>query len=446
MSDQRFNDENLAKLSEEYGNKKKDNNFSDIDGEAFKEFFDKKKSTDSKASFSSLSKKDPSADAALKNQANVSMGRNGRNKKTGLFSGFMYFIFIVSVSIILACICWVAASDVLALNKDEVTAAITLPADIFTKETRTIRLSDGTTETQSYNKADMGEVAKILKENGIIEYRPLFRFYSSISDANVKLDPGTYELSTIYDYRAIIKKMQFGSGAMLTSEITFPEGLTVEKTFKLLEENQVCTFDELMDCAANMDFGYSFLADIPYGDASRLEGYLFPDTYEFYQGTTAQAAIDTFLQIFNSKVTSEMREKAATMGYSLHEIINIASMIEKEAANDEERPIIAGIIYNRFKQDMPLQIDATIQYFLPEHSEYITIADTQIESPYNTYLNKGLPVGPIANPGSASINAALNPQSSSYIYYALDESSGTHKFFVSFNDFTAFTSTQSYGQ
>ena len=301
MSDQRFNDENLAKLSEEYGNKKKDNNFSDIDGEAFKEFFDKKKSTDSKASFSSLSKKDPSADAALKNQANVSMGRNGRNKKTGLFSGFMYFIFIVSVSIILACICWVAASDVLALNKDEVTAAITLPADIFTKETRTIRLSDGTTETQSYNKADMGEVAKILKENGIIEYRPLFRFYSSISDANVKLDPGTYELSTIYDYRAIIKKMQFGSGAMLTSEITFPEGLTVEKTFKLLEENQVCTFDELMDCAANMDFGYSFLADIPYGDASRLEGYLFPDTYEFYQGTTAQAAIDTFLQIFNSK-------------------------------------------------------------------------------------------------------------------------------------------------
>lgn len=444
MADQRFNDENLSKLTEEF-TKKKNNNFSGLDDESFREFFENK-DDDAPSKAGLIQQKQDSFRSASNNSSHAFASGKGQNKKTGLFSGFMYFIFIISVSIILACLCWMAASDILALNKEEISAEIALPSEIFTKETRTVKNSDGSTETKTYNKADMREVADILKDNGIIEYKSLFLIYSSVSDANIKLDPGTYELSTIYDYRAIVKKMQFGSGAMLTSEITFPEGLTVEEIFKLLEKNQICTYDELMEYAANMDFGYSVLSAIPYGKASRLEGYLFPDTYEFYQGTTAQAAIDTFLQIFNSKVTGEMIEQAATMGYSIHDIIKIASMIEKEAANDEERPIIAGVIYNRLKQDMPLQIDATIQYILPEHSEYITIADTQTESPYNTYLNKGLPIGPISNPGLASINAALNPETTSYIYYALDESTNTHKFFVNFNDFSAFTATQSYGQ
>lgn len=453
MADKKYNDENLSKLSEEL-NRNKKKSLSDADDDLFKEFFGQKSVNQeeiSRDAFTPISAQrsapQPTDDASdyTEDGAELPTG-NDKKKKTGLFSGFMYFVFIVSVSIILACVGWMAASDVLALNKEEITAEITLPNDIFTKETRTVEKADGTTGTETYYKASMGKVAQILKDNGIIEYKSLFLLYASVSDANVKLDPGTYELSTIYDYRAIVKKMQFGSGAMVTTEITFPEGLTLDEVFKLLEKNQVCTYDDLIECASTMDFGYSFLEDLPYGDASRLEGYLFPDTYEFYQGGTAQGAIDTFLQIFKAKVTTEMREKAQSMGYSLNQIITIASMIEKEAANDDERATIASVIYNRLKQNMPLQIDATIQYILPEHKETISIADTQIESPYNTYLNKGLPAGPIANPGLTSINAALNPSTTKYLYYALDEASGTHKFFTNYNEFEAFKATQSYGQ
>lgn len=452
MADNKFSDENLSKLSEEYSNntKKKLSNFNKNE---FGSFFGNKKNDESAAApktpiaskNSDYSLETDDLDETNDKQNNQPV-RKAPPRKTGVLSGFMYFVFIVSISIILACVGWIAACDVLALNKEVVTAEITLPSDIFTKETETVENEDGTTKDVNYNKADMGKVAKILKSAGIIEYKSLFLLYSSVSHANIKLDPGTYELSTIYDYRAIVKKMQFGSGAMTTCKVTFPEGLTMEEVFNLLEENKVCTADELMECAKTMDFGYSFLENIEYGNATRLEGYLFPDTYEFYQGTNAQQTIDTFLQIFNSKVDTEMRERATAIGYSLHDIITIASMIEKEAANNDERAIIASIIYNRLKQNMPLGIDATIQYILDERKEYLSDTDCEIESPYNTYLNTGLPAGPIANPGLESINAALNPESTNYLYYLLDEATGTHKFFTNYSDFEAFKATQSYGQ
>lgn len=453
MADKNYNDENLAKLTEEFSKNKKNSN-SNNENDLFKEFFGQKsdrQNSVTKDSFTPINAQNGSSVNSDEDFDHIEddekqPSSKAVRKKTGIFSGFMYFVFIVSVSIILACVGWMAASDVLALNKEVITAEISLPTDIFTKESRTVEKSDGSQGTETYYKANMGKVAQILKENGIIEYKSLFLLYASVSDANVKLDPGTYELSTIYDYRAIVKKMQFGSGAMVTTQVTFPEGTNLKDAFKLLQENKVCTYDELMECAASMDFGYSFLVDLPYGDASRLEGYLFPETYEFYQGATAQGAIDTFLQIFNAKVTAEMRDKAGAMGYSLHQIITIASMIEKEAANDEERANIASVIYNRLKQDMPLQIDATIQYILPEVKEKLSTEDTKIESPYNTYLNKGLPAGPISNPGLPSIKAALNPATTRYLYYALDEASNTHKFFTSYNEFEAFKATQSYGQ
>lgn len=452
MADNKFNDENLSKLSEEYSNntKKKLSNFN---RDEFDEFFgNKKKDKSAAASATPQSLKNPDysleSDDLDEDEGGLCHrpAHSAPPRKTGVLSGFMYFMFIVSISIILACVGWIAACDVLALNKEVVTAEVTLPHDIFTKETKTVENEDGTTKTVSYNKADMGEVAKILKKSGIIEYKSLFLLYSSVSHANTKLDPGNYELSTIYDYRAIVKKMQFGSGAMTTTEITFPEGLTLQEVFKLLEENKVCTVEELTECAKTMDFGYSFLENLEYGSAARLEGYLFPDTYQFFQGGSAQPVIDKFLHLFNSKVTTEMRERATSLGYSLHDIIKIASMIEEEAANDQERATIASVIYNRLNQGMPLQVDATVQYALEERKEHLTIEDTQIDSPYNTYLNTGLPAGPIANPGQASINAALNPSSTNYLYYALDEATGTHRFFTNSSEFEAFKATQSYGQ
>ncbi|MDR1131468.1 MAG: endolytic transglycosylase MltG [Oscillospiraceae bacterium] len=368
-----------------------------------------------------------------------------RDHKTGCLGGMMYFVFIVSVSVILACLGWMAASDVLALNKEPVTVDVTLPEEIFTGRQVEMKDEDGNvTGTKTVNVANIGKVASILKDAGIIEYKSLFVLYSGVSDADEKIDPGTYTLSTEYDYRAIVKKMQFGSDSQVRTMVTFPEGFTMKQIFERLEENKICKVEDLMNCAATVEFSYKFLEDIPLGDAARLEGFLFPDTYEFYQGMTPEAAIGTFLQIFHYKLTAEMWELAGAKGLSMRDVVNIASMIEKEAANDEERPVIAGIIYNRLNANMMLGIDATILYILPEHKEQLTSEDFAIDSPYNTRKYPGLPPTPIASPGIASIMAALKPAATNYYYYALDAAAGTHRFFTNKGEFDAFTATQSY--
>ena len=146
--------------------------------------------------------------------------RPRRDGKTGCLGGIMYALFVISVSVILACLGWMAASDVLALNKEPVTATITLPKDIFTYEE--VEGEDG--EMVTVSSADIDYVAQVLKDSGIIEYKSLFKLYSKISKADQKLDPGSYELSTEYDYRALVKKMQVGSASMLETRVTIPEG------------------------------------------------------------------------------------------------------------------------------------------------------------------------------------------------------------------------------
>jgi len=368
-----------------------------------------------------------------------------RDKKTGCLGGMMYFVFIVSVSVILACVGWMAASDVLALNKGDTTAEVTLPDTIFTQEQRDVTDETGAvTGTKTINVADIGEVATILKDAGIIQYKTLFVLYSGISDAKEKMDPGTYTLSTEFDYRAIVQKMRFGSDSQVRTMVTFPEGFTMKEIFTRLEENKICKYDDLMQCAANTEFNYKFLENIPLGDASRLEGFLYPDTYEFYEGETPEAPIDTFLQIFHYKLTAEMWTLAESKSISMRDAVNIASMIEKEAANDDERATIASVIYNRLKANMPLGIDATIQYALPEHKETLTEEDLKLDSPYNTRLYTGLPPTPIANPGFPSIMAALKPATTNYLYYALDTATSTHRFFTNASEFNAFVATQNY--
>ena len=368
-----------------------------------------------------------------------------RDKKTGCLGGLMYFVFIVSVSIILACVGWMAASDVLALNKEIKSVDVTLPESIFTEKKVDVTDADGNvTGTKTVNVADIGEVAKVLRDAGIIAYKPLFVLYSGISDAKEKMDPGTYTLSTEYDYRAIVKKMQFGSDSQVRTMVTFPEGYTMKQIFQKLEDNRICKFDDLINCAANTEFNYKFLEDIPLGDATRLEGFLFPDTYEFYEGETPEATIDTFLQIFHYKLTAEMWALAAAKGLTMRDIVNIASMIEKEAANNDERATISSVIFNRLNTSMALGIDATIQYALPEHKVELTQADLEIDSPYNTRKYIGLPPTPIANPGFASIMAALKPATTTYLYYALDTATVTHKFFKNASEFNAFVATQDY--
>ncbi len=370
--------------------------------------------------------------------------RQRRDGQTGCLGGIIYFAFVLSVSIILACVGWLAASDVLALNKDPVEATVTLEKNAFTEEQVLVDNEDGTSSQQTVRTVDLDYVAKSLKSAGIIRYKALFKFYCQFSHAATHIDPGTYELNTNYDYRALVKKMQVGSGAMVTTKVTIPEGYSMEQIFRKLEEENVCAYPDLMDAAANYQYNYSFLDEDAIGDARRLEGFLFPDTYEFYQGMQASSAINKFLVNFHNRLTQETIDLAQSRGLSLQQAVTVASMIEKEAANDEERAVIASVIYNRMQRDMPLQIDSTIMYVLDEHGDTLTTEETKIDSPYNTYQNTGLPPTPIANPGAKSITAAVKPADTNYLYYALDADAGVHKFFTDYNAFTAFVASQSY--
>ena len=369
--------------------------------------------------------------------------QKSREMRVGCLGGLMYCVFVVSISVILACLAWMAASDVLALNKVSIETEVTLGDDLFTAETVEYTDDEGNVKTKTVTYADIDAVAQILKDNGLIEYKPLFKFYCTISHASNKIASGTYALSTDYDYRALVKKMNQYSGAAVTVEVTFPEGFTMEQIFERLDENKVASVESLEAAAKDFAFNFSFLNPDEIGQANRLEGYLFPDTYEFFAYMEPSSAIAKFLDNFGRRVNDDMRAQAANMGRSLDEIMIIASLIEKEAANDAERGKVASVIYNRLNSDMPLQIDASIVYATGK--ERIDPEDLQIDSPYNTYTNKGLPAGPICNPGLASIKAALYPESTNYYFYALDTATGSHRFFNDYNSHAAFVATQNYG-
>ena len=372
--------------------------------------------------------------------------RQSHEYRSGCLGGIMYCVFIVCISVFLACVAWMAASDMLALNKPEFTATVSLPVSIFESQTIDTFDDDGKkTGTERVTKADIDYLSDALKEAGLIEYKWLFRAFCKVSHADTKVRPGEYELRSTYDYRALIQHMRPGAGSAVTVKVTFPEGYTMRQMFLLLEEKGVSNFDDLMEAAANYKFNYSFLDDAEEGEASRLEGFLFPDTYEFYVGMQASSAINKFLETFYFRITEDMIQQAQERNMDLRQVVTIASMIEKEAANDEERGMIASVIYNRLSVGMPLGIDATILYIHPDHEGAPTAEMLQEDSPYNTRDRVTLPPTPICNPGLESIMAALNPETSNNYYYALDTATGTHRFFSSSTEFDNFVATQSYG-
>ena len=371
--------------------------------------------------------------------------RQNHEYRSGCLGGIMYFVFILCVSVVLACVAWMAASDALALNKDNFSAVVSLPMSIFDSETvDTYDESGRKTGTERVTHADISYVADELKSAGLIEYKWLFELFCKISHADTKVDPGEYELESSFDYRALVKNMQSGSGATVTITVVIPEGFTMHQIFKRLEENKVCTYDELMDAAANYNYNYDFLEGIDQGDPTRLEGFLFPDTYEFYVGMQASSAINKLLENFHYRITDDMLIRMQNMGLDIRSVVNIASLIEREAANDNERGTIASVIYNRLAANMPLGIDASILYIHPDHEGSPTADMLAEDSPYNTRLYQGLPPTPIANPGLASIEAVLSPESTNYYYYALDTATGLHRFFTNSGEFDAFVATQNY--
>lgn len=343
-----------------------------------------------------------------------------RKKRSGLSGAAIYAIFVIGVSALLACIGWVAANDVLALNKPEKTATITIT-----------------------NDDSFGDVAEKLKDEGLIEYKFLFNLFATFTRSKDDVVAGTFTLNTDMDYRALLSGMSANSATRATVTVTIPEGYTVDQIFTLLEEKGVASVGDLQDMAANHDYAFSFLQDLELGDYHRLEGYLYPDTYEFTTPQNPLYVINKMLVRFDEQFTDAMRQEVADSGRTIHEIITIASMIEKET-DGNDRADIASVIYNRLNNPSGgtqgyLQIDATLAYI--NGGKVPTEADKSIDSPYNTYLYKGLPAGPISNPGLESIKAAMNPNSTSYYYYALGDD-GVHHFFKTLREQQNFIATQ----
>jgi UPF0755 protein len=218
-------------------------------------------------------------------------------------------------------------------------------------------------------------------------------------------------------------------------KFTVPEGLTTRQTMNILIEAGLVTEEEFWNEIENGQFDYRFLEGAPAG-RERLEGFLYPETYEIYKDEGAHAVIDKMVGQFDSLFTDEDYTRAEKLKRSVREIVTIASLIERETAVPDERAVISRVINNRIKEDMPLQIDASIQYLLDAPKEQLTEEDLQIESPYNLYLNKGLPPGPICNPRIDSVNAALHPGKNKYLYYVLDPAlNGMHRFSEGYDEF-----------
>ena len=279
---------------------------------------------------------------------------------------------------------------------------------------------------------------------------------------NDELKVGTHHLSSmIYDYHAIKTAMAPKATARDTVEVVIPEGYTCAQIFELLEKKGVCSVAELEEYAANGDLNeYWFLEGVERGHKYCLEGYLFPDTYQFYKGHDPELVLEKMLDNFDYRFTDIMKEKINTLneflakklaarGYSaafieerkftIREVVIVASMIERETANGSESYDISSVIYNRLTNpaNYPyLNIDATVLYGMggpkidPTTGESLplTTTDLQTDTPYNSYTRKGLIPGPISNPGRNSLNAALDPNETGYYYYVFDSSAGKHIF------------------
>lgn len=219
----------------------------------------------------------------------------------------------------------------------------------------------------------------------------------------------------------------------VTYRVTLPEGMRNTLVASRISEatEDSITVDEFEDAVLNGTYRYRFLKDTN----GNLEGFLFPDTYEVTSETAAGDFIDVMLQQYERMTSGLDWSRADELGLSEYEILIVASIIEREVKLDEERPLVASVIYNRLRQGMRLQLCSTVEYALGYNKEVLTTSDTRIDSPYNTYRIDGLPPGPISNPGIKAIEAALHPADTDYLFFVLTGRDGKHSFASSLDEF-----------
>ena len=362
----------------------------------------------------------------------VRKGRPKRRKGEFLFGIPQIAVTCVWLAIILVTgltlgrMLWVCAADVLAFGREDKMVTITV-----------------------YESDTIDDIIEKLHNADLIRYPGLFKLYADLAVDEGEIKPGIWDLNTMYDYHALVNMMSPSSSRTVVENVLIPEGFTCRQIFALLEENRVCTAKDLAEYAASGELKeYWFLENVARGDEYCLEGFLFPDTYDFYKNSNPRDVLEKLLDNFEFRFNEEMRAQIDTLNanvtggtFDIHKVVIVASMIEKETAKNEESPRIASVIYNRLFNwgNTPpfLNIDASIVYALGGKTD-LTAEDLRIDSPYNTYTNTGLTPGAISNPGLASLKAALNPETTNYYYYVLNPAEGVHKFSTTLDEHNAF--------
>jgi UPF0755 protein len=263
-------------------------------------------------------------------------------------------------------------------------------------------------------------LSELLHGQGLVRSAGKFRWLVRFKGAARQIKAGEYQLSTGVRPGELLNKII--RGEVRLHQITFPEGYTLNQMAELLEASTLVNAERFIAAATDPPFVRSL--GIP---ATSLEGYLFPDTYRFARGLPVETVLRSFVTMFNQHFGPVQEEQARKLGFTRHQVVILASVVEKETAAAEERALIAGVFFNRLRRRIRLQSDPTVIYGLRNFDGNLTRAHLQKDTPYNTYTRRGLPIGPICNPGAASIQAVLNPTSTPYLYFVAKKD-GTHHF------------------
>jgi UPF0755 protein len=264
------------------------------------------------------------------------------------------------------------------------------------------------------------DIADQLAREGVIANATTFRLYAKVRHADTSARAGAFRFEPHQSAASVLEQLQSG-GAQIARWVTIPEGFTAQQIAQRLQDDGF---------GSAQVFYSAFMHDSIVVGGTRtknLEGYLFPSTYLIPIDATPKSIEHILTAQFLRELPSGAEAKAKVRGLSVPQVVTLASLIEREAKADDERPLMSGVYYNRLRLNMPLEVDASIEYALPEHHSIITYNDLKTPSPYNTYLHQGLPPTPIANPGEPSLEAAFNPKPSPFLYYVY-KGNGHHAF------------------
>lgn len=277
--------------------------------------------------------------------------------------------------------------------------------------------------------ASMRVAAESLHRAGVVGSPRAFQLYARLKKSDRGIKAGTYVIPAGASWNTTLAALRYGRGLVTT--VLIPEGYTLAQIEKLLVAKLTVPVDSVR--AAVTDTALLRRLDIPTGT---LEGYLFPDTYTFPPGTSARTAVQTMIRRFEQRWLPAWTARLDTVALSRHDLLTLASIVEREAKLPEERPVIASVYWNRLRRGMLLQADPTVQYALPQYQSRLMHRHLTVKSPYNTYQNPGLPPGPIGAPGAASIQATLYPADVPYLYFVAYPD-GHHEFRVRLSDHQA---------